>query len=521
MKEEKPNHDIFIIFVLFFASLLLRIYNYNKVPVQGDELIFCSYTYSILAHGWSWPVEHMGAQPPLFAYVLAIVTYLFEGGLGTFRLVSIFFGCLTVCVIYLFGKSLYDRRVGMLAGILICFCSSHNLYSRTTMLEATWMFFAYTSMYFFWKSYKRDEIKYAFLSGLFLGLAFDTKYNAILLFISFPLFILWIERRRWSLGWQHIFKKKYLVIPLVSFFVFLPVLIQLYIKGANPFYWNLFGREQTHWAGYRTSAGYDLLDMLRRGFRNVIDVVIDGHSTATLSLPWLPAFYVAASLLLIIVCLYFLYLLLRSQPSGSFLMINFMVFYGFIVLWGMKFLHYLLWGLPLFLIMVSYLTFSSMQFDFSDRRPSIKGLAKVFVLILASIFILSYVLAGTMAPTVANEWHVIGLGFDEHVRYIKNEINPGDCIMTSHTPVVRYYLNEYGVEKKDIHLSPLYKSRVYHQREGLVNLKLIERLKPRFLIIFDYDYYTFVRHHEIIDIREEYIKISTVNDVSLYERKAE
>jgi hypothetical protein len=126
-----------------------------------------------------------------------------------------------------------------------------------------------------------------------------------------------------------------------------------------------------------------------------------------------------------------------------------------------------------------------------------------------------------MAPTVANEWHVIGLGFDEHVRYIKNEINPGDCIMTSHTPVVRYYLNEYGVEKKDIHLSPLYKSRVYHQREGLVNLKLIERLKPRFLIIFDYDYYTFVRHHEIIDIREEYIKISTVNDVSLYERKAE
>ena len=523
MKTRSWNYDFFIVFILFIISILLRIYNYHEQPVQGDELIYASYTYSILSHNWMWPKEFMGANPPLLPYILAIATYLFEGGLDVFRIISIFFGSLTVCVIYFLGKSLYNRRVGILAATLLCFCSYHILHSRVVMLEAIWIFLAYLSMYYFWRSYNEENgIKYALLSGVFLGLALDTKYNALLLYPSFALFILWTKKRGWLLGWKYLIEKKYLLLFFVSILIFLPVLIIQYMKGVDPFFFNFFGRGQDHWAGYRLAGGFDIFDMVRRGFNNYIDMVVDGHSATSLSLPWLPAFYIAASLLLIITLLYSLYLLFKSQNSGSFLMITFIIFYAFIALFGIKFQHYLLWGLPLFFIMLSYLIVVFVEkigLQIKNHVFSLLDWMKIFTLILACIFIFSYIVVGTIAPSVS-KWNIGATGYEKQVLHIKNTINPGDCIVTTKVPIILYYLDKYdfNTEENNIHVFWLYKTKISLRREGVINLKLIKLIKPRFLIIHDPNFYAWASVREEIVILENYKKISTITDIALYER---
>lgn len=527
MRRNIPDwgYDFFIVSVLFIISMLLRVHKYEVLSVMPDEIAYSAYTYSILSHCWSWPPEFMGAQPPLFPYMLAIITYLFEGGLDMFRPVSILFGSLSVCVIYFLGKSLYNRSVGMLSAILLCFCSYHILYSRIVMLEALSIFLIYASMYYFWKSYnKEDDIKYAIASGVFLGLACDTKYNALLLYVSFILFILWIKRKGWFLGWKDLLRRKYFVLFFTSILIFLPVLIDQCINGVVPFAWQLFGRFQTRVASYKTAGEFGILPLLQHGFENYIDMIIDGHSVATLSLSWLPAFYVAAALIFTITLLHFLFLLLKSQPGGSFLMITFIVFNAFLALFGTRFQYYLLWGLPAFFIMISYLIvhfIESFRLQIAGREStsSLKTPAEILVLALVSIFIFSYIVVGTIAPSVNEGFQA---GYEKQVINIKDKIQPGECIATDLDAIITHYLDEYDIktDEHNIFILPLFKSekRLYYTSIE-VNIELLDRVKPRFIItsVYYFSAYTTVRVNK--EIREDYNLFSNENGVLLYERK--
>jgi 4-amino-4-deoxy-L-arabinose transferase-like glycosyltransferase len=516
-------YDFFIISVLFIFSMLIRIYNYADLSVQPDEITYSSYAYSILSHNWAWPPEFMGANPPLLPYILAIATYLFEGGLDVFRLVSIFFGSLSVCVIYFLGKSLYNRRVGILAATLLCFCSYHILFSRTVMLEAIWIFLAYLSLYYFWKSYNEENgIKYALLSGVFLGLALDTKFNALLLYISFALFILWTKKRGWLLGWKYLIEKKYLLLVFVSLLVFSPVFIDLCIHGANPFYWHLVGRYQTQFVGYKTVSEFGILTLLQHGFDNYVDMIINGSSIATQSISWLPAFYLAASFLLLTTILYFLYLSLKSepQPSGCFLMITFFAFNAFIALFATRFQYYLLWGLPVFFIMLSYLIVNFIESIIlrianKESRLSLKALARIFVLALAFIFVFSYIIVGIMVPSV-NEAPTVG--YETQVINIKYTIQPGESIATDKGSMIDYYFDKYEIYAQEEHIFLLPIFKMIHGRQR-VNLEMLENAKPRYIITSVYLFSAYTTSYDKKMIEKDYDLISNENDVLLYERE--
>ena len=169
--RENLRLDFLIASILFVISLLLRLPHYTEVCLWPDEFIYSAYAYSTISNNWLWSAEAT-LQPPLFPYILATITYFFGGSIEIFRIVSIIFGSLSVWVMYFLGKELFDRRVGILSATLLCFGSFHIMYSRIVMLEATLIFFILASLYYFFKSYnKEDDIKYACLCGIFLGLA--------------------------------------------------------------------------------------------------------------------------------------------------------------------------------------------------------------------------------------------------------------------------------------------------------------------------------------------------------------
>lgn len=520
------SYDILVAFIFFIVALSLRAYRYTELAVNSDEITYSWWAYSILSHSWAWPPEFMAAHPPLIPYTLALITYFFEGGLEVFRVVPILFGSLTVCVIYFLGKLLYNRWVGLLSATLLSFSYFHILFSRMIYFEAPVIFFIFTAMYFFWKSYKEDSVKYACVTGFFLGLAIDTKYVGLLLYPAFALFIVWTKKKGWfSLGWKSLVEKKFLLIVLVSLIVFSPVLIYLHINDNNPFYWQLVERYSSEFAGY---GNFEIVELIERGFDNYVSLLIGffrgGENIATLSLPWFYTFKLAASFLLISTILYYLYHLSKGKESDSFLMIFFIVFNVFVAVFGTRFQYYLLWALPAFFIMMSHMIVSftnhiRLRFTEKGLTFSFSGYVRILTLVFACIFIFSYIVTGIMTPSV-EEGPLSG--YDKQVMDIKDKIKPGESIAADNLPVVNYYFDKYdfNAQEHDIHLLPLYK-RVKKQRgvEIIVDIEMLDLFKPRFLITTLYFYSAYADIREKVIITENYVLISEKTGILLYERK--
>lgn len=514
------NLDFIIGFILFILSLLLRLPHYTKQPIFADEIgYFSAYSFSILSHGWAWPVKWMTIQPPLFPYILALVTYLSNGSLEVLRIVPIISGSLTTFALYFLGKILFDRRVGILSAILLCFCSYHIFYSRVLQLEAQLIFFLIVSSYFFFRSYKKDDdIKYACLSGIFLGLACITKYVGYLLCPVFAIFILWTKKKL-----KCLVRRKILIIFLTSILTISPVWLDLYIHNVNPILHQLRIMKAPSGAAVGIKS-IDFFDLVIRGFNNFINLCIDGHSIATSSLPWHTIFQLAASFLLIITILYYISPVLKRRQSESFIFIFFVVFNIFCMIYRKRFEYYLLWALPMFFIMLSNMSirfFDQIKLQYIKKRFEfpLLNFMRILTLIFVIIFIFSYVVTGTMAPFVNKG---VRAGYEESVIKIRNAIQDGDSIATSLPITIDYYLNKYGFnsEEHDIQIFDLYKK----DKKGLtftkgVDIEMLEEVKPRFIITSERYQSAYSDIRDNIIIRNNYDLILEEDEILLFERK--
>lgn len=515
--------DFIIVSVLFVFSILLRVHNYTELSAYPDELHYSFYSFSILAHNGSWPLVFMLSQPPLVPYLLAMVTYLFGGSLEVLRTVSILFSSMTVVVVYFLGKELFNRKVGVLSAILLCFCSYHILYGKILMLESTIIFFIFLSLYFFWKAQNEGKLRYAIAAGIFLGLANDTKYIGLLLYPVIILFVLW-TKRRWEFifGLKELMEKRVLTTLFVSFLVFLPVLIALHVQGKGPISYLLFSKFKVGGGGFAGYKSFSFVDLIIRGFNNYVGMMINAENPVTASISWLPAYQLAASFLLVSVIFYFLYHTFKGRNNASLLFVFFIVFNVFVALYKQKFQYYLLWAFPAFLIMLS-----CMSIDFVEKvRNKLKSKSissadffRILFLLFSCLFIFSSVIIGLVPPH--NE--SLFVGYESQIIKIKANIQPGDSITTDENmiPLVNYYLDKYDfdAERRNIRIFPLYKMVFWHRIKRGVDLELLEIVKPRFIITSTYYHSAYADRYEELTIRKNYNLISNEGGILLYERK--
>ena len=200
-------------------------------------------------------------------------------------------------------------------------------------------------------------------------------------------------------------------------------------------------------------------------------------------------------------------------------MITFFVFNAFIALFATRFQYYLLWGLPVFFIMLSYLIVNfieSIRLRIANKESalSLKALARIFVLALAFIFIFSYIMVGIMAPSV-NEAQTVG--YEKQVINIKYKIQPGESIATDNVGMINYYFDKYEIyaQEDSIFLFPLFKE--IHGRR-LANLGMLGNAKPRYIITTVYLFSAYATSYDKKMIEKDYDLISNENDVLLYER---
>jgi len=99
------------------------------------------------------------------------------------RIISALMGTATVGLVYLVGRKLFDKKVGLLAAAFLAVYPFHNEISHFAVLEAPLTFWVTLSFLFSVLILKHGRRRDYFLAGLFAGLAASTKYNGALVVI--------------------------------------------------------------------------------------------------------------------------------------------------------------------------------------------------------------------------------------------------------------------------------------------------------------------------------------------------
>ena len=116
----------------------------------------------------------------------------YDGVILTGRAMSGVIGTLTVLVLIILGSRLYDRTVGLLAGILLAACALHIQNSRFLTVDVTLTFFVLLALSQMVRASLDGRASEFIFSGMAIGLATASKFSAMPLFL--PLAIAALHR---------------------------------------------------------------------------------------------------------------------------------------------------------------------------------------------------------------------------------------------------------------------------------------------------------------------------------------
>ena len=185
---------------------LPHIYNNIRLVLRSEYLVFFS--------------SHPGREG-LFFYLAAPFCRLFGLNYTTIKMSSALIGLATIPAVYLLGRELYDREVGLWAALLMGISHWHIILARVGFRSCT-MPLVLVLMWYFWARALRTGRRWFFaLAGLFLGLGLYT-YNA---FLIVPLVVVGMLLVRWlAVGgrlWRH--WDGLAIMALVALYVFIPL----------------------------------------------------------------------------------------------------------------------------------------------------------------------------------------------------------------------------------------------------------------------------------------------------------
>ncbi len=211
------KNNIKYLILLFIIGFFLRGMAANNLSPNADEMVHGTHALGILE---SKKLQIMD-QDAVWFYLTDIFYKTFGENLFGLRFMSILFGSLSIIVIYLIGRELFNKRTALLASFILTL-SSYHIAMTLAEMDTSMVFFILLSMYLLIKALKEQKNVLYILSSLFLGMAIMIKQIAVLLVPVFFLFILYYNRKDLKL-------KKLVYVILIVFIAIIPILTFNYL----------------------------------------------------------------------------------------------------------------------------------------------------------------------------------------------------------------------------------------------------------------------------------------------------
>jgi predicted membrane-bound mannosyltransferase len=124
---------LFLIIIIVSASLL-RLWDLGNIGFNGDEAVYSGQSATLAGNEESKKYFSIYRAHPLF---LQFIVSMFFANFGVSDIVArvapAIFGILTVIFVYFIGKELYDKRVAMVAAIVMTIIPYHIIVSRQVL----------------------------------------------------------------------------------------------------------------------------------------------------------------------------------------------------------------------------------------------------------------------------------------------------------------------------------------------------------------------------------------------------
>ncbi|MFH2040348.1 MAG: glycosyltransferase family 39 protein [Chloroflexota bacterium] len=229
-----------IILVVFF-----RIYQINGVPAEPfsdhAEKILDVYDVSMGQYHIFFP-RNTGREG-LQMYLTVAVAALFGTGLSflSLKIGTVLCGLATLPYMYLLGKEIGNRKVGLIALLITGITYWPNIISRVGLRFPLYPLFVAPVLYYLVRGLQRSRRNDFILAGFFLGLGLHgySPYRIMPILVVFAIFLYLLHRqsagnRKQIWGWLGL-------IVITSLFVFLP-LLRYWLQNPDIFAYRAFSR---------------------------------------------------------------------------------------------------------------------------------------------------------------------------------------------------------------------------------------------------------------------------------------
>jgi len=178
------NKKNLLLVLMLTLALILRLVNLSFPPQFYFDENYSAFTAVALSRGnapviWkpmSQPIDpprgYEWSHPPLTRILIAASITILGNHPWVWRLTSVLAGVGTTLIIYLIGKALFSKTVGLLAAFLISFDGLSFAQSRIATRDALLVFLVTTSLYLILRNHR-------FFSALLAGFALAAKWTSL------------------------------------------------------------------------------------------------------------------------------------------------------------------------------------------------------------------------------------------------------------------------------------------------------------------------------------------------------
>jgi 4-amino-4-deoxy-L-arabinose transferase-like glycosyltransferase len=232
--------------VLLFAGLYLF---YLGVPSlwDGDESIYVEISHQMLdrsdliAPYFNYN-ELRFDKPPLNAWINVLFFKIFGMNEFASRFGSALFGLLGIILVYLFGRRLFNQKIGLLAALMMGTSFMYFIETQMALIDTTLTFFITLILYFFYRGYMEAKPRFYLWMGVAIGLGILTKGPVALLLTGAVGFIFWIycsiTRQK---KWRDLFCWQLLGGFLIGLVICVPWYVVMWLRFGAEFLWAHFG----------------------------------------------------------------------------------------------------------------------------------------------------------------------------------------------------------------------------------------------------------------------------------------
>ncbi len=180
---------ILIFLTLIITKIILSLF--IQVPLGYSDSLTYMESASNFFNSQDFSELAESKYPPLYSIIISIA-FIFESMQGVHLAIKVINAMLTSLIIfpaYFFAKEFFNKKKSILIASIISFLPPMFIFTFSFMSENLFYTLLLTTLYFLYKSFKEDNLKFDIITGILIGLCYLTRSLAIFLF---PLIIILI-----------------------------------------------------------------------------------------------------------------------------------------------------------------------------------------------------------------------------------------------------------------------------------------------------------------------------------------